>query len=128
MAVRLPVQEPEIRRAISQHYRNRGEATDLVNNLSIDYRRALRSLLPVPLQDFGNRECEWFSGLDADLDPPCDYAMPRGEASVMLDLLRADRQLREDLNWYLSQITTAVQIFEGAVQQARELIVLLESQ
>ena len=123
---RLDLLDPEARLILGEYYRGLFSRDSYVNDFSDDYRKRVRSILPVPLQDFANRDCSWFAGLEGDVDVPCSFDLSAEDAEALASELQSDVQLRLDLNWLLSQVTTAVQLFEIGASDATDLVSRLE--
>jgi len=124
---RLGLLDPDLRLRLARYYRSRDGNAGTVSGLSADYRKRVRSLIPVALQNTMLDECSWFDTLDQNLDVPCELGLSNRDAEALAAALRGDSQLSLDLNWLLSEVTVAVRIFGGAASQANELASYIEN-
>ena len=94
-------------------------------NLYTDYRKNVRRVIPIAIQDRIRERCGDRTdqrGDSAFLPPTCDLTLPAAEASAVAAKLRANPELADDLGYHFAVIAVALITSHGAKAQIEALL------
>lgn len=115
--------DPALKDELTRYY-SLGEQRTLISDLP-QYRVLVRSIIPVTVQDYLWANCWEISGRQQILVADCEASISNAEAQQIIDALRADRDTKLTLSFWLSTVTVIKQTIPPQIREAEHLIAAL---
>lgn len=95
--------DPELKKSLTRYYGTAEQVTLIVSHLP-RYRELVRSLIPAEVQAHMWSECVSIEGRQQILNSDCSSPINNAEASAIIELLRADGEIKSSLTYWMSTI------------------------
>lgn len=106
--------DQRLKATLTRYYGSTEQVTIIGSQLP-PYREKVRSIIPAYVQEAMWKNCIGISGRQQIMKPDCEAPISNSEASAIIDMLRADSQIKTTLTFWMSTISI---VLVGLVDQS----------
>ena len=116
------IPDTQLRSQLANYYRLSEKRVNIIWGTSPKYREKIRGVIPYEIQDYILANCY---DINQELDKgfkPCDPPISDDSAKAMLQNILKTPQILEDLNFWIGDMTIAIELAEQEIDMAKALI------
>lgn len=117
--------DAHLRDTLARYYGLADQYT-IINSSLPEYRELVRSVVPIPVQDYMWNQCVGIDGRQQILIDDCAAPISDDEARAIVEVLRNDPRIKPSLTFWLSTVSIVAKTLKSQVSEGEEMIVMLD--
>lgn len=116
------IPDTRLRNKLANYYRLSQKRVTIIWGTSPKYRELIRGVIPIELQDYAISKCYNINQELAKGFKPCDPPIEKEKAQLLLKKIITTPQLKESLNFWIADMTIAIELAIQEKAMANDLI------